>query len=208
VLRIVGVALTLAATVAVAAANGRVVRIVRSGAGPGAAPRLCEIRGDGGNCVGEEPKPGQMVTVLDERHVIAEVQIIEANSLLAGCRNLWSVKTRVVHGGAADSDGIGVIDPSINPSRARMLDKNRLPASPSGQPGEEVWRAIDRDGDGTADILITRYSCDASSRPVAGSTYCIDVWERSRAQGDQDGQGARPAKMSRATRLNFAQCNI
>jgi hypothetical protein len=208
VLRIVGVALTLAAAAAVAAANGRVVRIVRSGAGPSTAPRLCEIRGDSGNCVGEEPKPGQMVTVLDERHVIAEVQIVEANSLLSGCRNLWSVKTRVVRGGGADSDGIGVIDPGINPSRARMLDKTRLPASPSGQPGEEVWRAIDRDGDGTADILITRYSCDAASRPVAGSTYCIDVWERSRAPGGQDGQGARSTKMSRATRLNFAQCNI
>ncbi|HMG52855.1 MAG TPA: hypothetical protein VK601_05230, partial [Kofleriaceae bacterium] len=74
---------------------------------------------------------------------------------------------------------------------------NHLPDSPSGMPGEEVWRAIDRDGDGSADILITRYNCDTSGRvATGGSTYCIDVWSR---------VGAR---MVRTTQLNFAQCNI
>jgi hypothetical protein len=196
--RLTGLAIVLCSASAVAG-PGRVVRIERVGGGTHVAPRLCEIRGDNGTCVGDEPRVGQTLFVLDERHVTAEAEIIEAANVVTSCPNLWTVKTRAVHGVAvaAMSDGIGVIDPAINPARARVLDKNHLPASPSGVAGEEVWRAIDRDGDGTADILITRYNCDATGKQMAGgSTYCIDVWARI---------GPR---MTRTTQLNFAQCNI
>jgi hypothetical protein len=109
---------------------------------------------------------------------------------------LWTVKVRPQRGATADTDGIGVIDPSLVVTRAHLLDRGRLPSSPSGMPDDEVWRAIDRDGDGAADILITRYGCDASGRPGSvGSAFCIDVWART---------GAR---MTRTTQLNFALCN-
>jgi len=135
--------------------------------------------------------------VLDERHVVAEAQIVEATSFASACANLWTVKTRATRGAASDGDGIGVIDPGLNASRAHVLDKGHLPPAPSGAAGEEVLRAIDRDGDGTADILITRYSCDSSGKPTsAGATYCIDVW------------GRTGTKLTRTTQLNFAQCNI
>jgi hypothetical protein len=200
VLRLAGLAIALWSASAVAGPSGRVVRIERVAGGSHVAPRLCEIRGDSGTCVGDEPRVGQTLFVLDERHVVAEAQIIEAANVVTTCPNLWTIKTRAVRGataGAAASDGIGVIDPAINPSRARVLDKNHLPSSPSGASGEEVWRAIDRDGDGAADVLITRYNCDAAGRPMTGgSTYCIDVWAR---------LGLR---MTRTTQLNFAQCNI
>jgi hypothetical protein len=195
--RLAALVFVLGAAPASAAPSGRVVRIERAGRGATDAPRLCEIRGDSGTCVGDEPKAGQTVTVLDERHVIAEVQIVEATPFVASCPSLWSVKTRALRGTMTEGDGIGVIDPAVNPTRARVIDKDRAPGSPSGQPGEEVWRAVDRDGDGTADILITRYSCDASSKPLAGgSTYCIDVWAR---------MGTR---MGKTTQLNFSQCSI
>ncbi len=195
--RLAGVAFLLWSATAVAGPSGRVVRIERSGDRPSVAPRLCEIRGDTGTCVGDEPKPGQTVIVLDEHHVVAEVQIVEATSFVASCTNLWTVKIRSMRGAAIPSDGIGVIDPILNLGRARVLDKAHMPTSPSGLSGEEVWRAIDRDGDGTADILVTRYNCDISGKPVtAGTTYCIDVWART---------GTR---MLRTTQLNFAQCNI
>lgn len=181
---------------AVAGPSGRVVRVERVGAGAPISPRLCEVRGDTGTCIGDEPQPGQMVLVLDERHVVAEVQIVEAAGVMASCANLWSVKTRAVRGVATDAEGIGVIDPSVDPSRARVLDQHHLPPSPSGLPGDEVWRAIDRDGDGAADILITRYSCDAAGKPVAGGgASCINVWSRA------------GAKLTRTTQLNFARCN-
>jgi hypothetical protein len=192
-----GVVSVIWSATAVAGPGGRVIRVERTG-GSNVAPRLCEVRGDVGTCVGDEPKPGQAVTFLDERRVIAEVQIIEAVGVAPSCPSLWTVKTRAVRGSVPDSDGLGVIDPGLNAGRAHMVDRGHLPGSPSGLPGEEVWRAIDRDGDGTADIVFTRYSCDASGKPVTGGgAYCIDIWARMRAN-----------KMTRTTQLNFAQCNL
>jgi hypothetical protein len=193
--RWIGIALMLWSAAAAAGPHGRVVRVERAGAFH-VAPRLCDIRGDSGNCVGEQPRSGQTVVVLDDHHVVAEVQIIEATSYSASCPALWSVKTRLVRGASGESDGIGVIDPSLDPSRAHVLDRGHMPSSPSGAPDEEVWRAIDRDGDGVADILLTRFGCDSSGRPVSGgSGQCLDVWART---------GAR---MTRTAQINFALCN-
>lgn len=180
---------------AAAGPSGRVVRVERSG-GSRIPPRLCEVHGDAGNCVGDEPRPGQIVAVLDERQVVAEVQILEATSFSPSCPMLWTVKTRLLRGATTDNDGIGVIDPSLDLARAHLINRTQLPSSPSGMPDDEVWRAIDRDGDGAADILITRYGCDASGRPAsAGNAFCIDLWART---------GAR---MTRTTQLNSALCN-
>lgn len=181
---------------AAAAPGGRVVRVERSG-GSQIPPRLCEVHADTGNCVGEQPRAGQIVAVLDEHHVAAEVQILEATSFSPSCPMLWTVKTRLLRGTPGDSDGIGVIDPGLDLARAHLINRTQLPSSPSGMPDDEVWRAIDRDGDGAADILITRYGCDSAGRPAAsaGSTFCVDLWART---------GAR---MTRTTQLNFALCN-
>jgi len=198
--RLIGVALVLWSAAADARPSGRVVRVERAGTSR-IAPRLCEIRGDTGNCLGEQPRSGQSIAVLDEHRVIAEVQIVEITSFSPGCPTLWSVKTRLLRGPPGESDGVGVIDPSLDPSRARVLDRSHMPSSPSGFADDEVWRAIDRDGDGAADILMTRYGCDSLGRPVSGgfarvgTTYCIDVWART---------GTR---MTRTSQLNFGHCN-
>jgi hypothetical protein len=195
VLRSIGLAVVLWSAAAVAGPSGRVVRVERSG-GSRIAPRLCDIHGETGNCVGDEPHAGQTVVMLDDRRVIAEVQIVEATSFSPSCPTLWSVKTRLVRGALNDADGLGVIDAGLDVNRAHLIDRSRLPSSPSGSPDDEVWRAIDRDGDGAADIVITRYSCDSSGRPTTGgATYCVDLWART---------GAR---MTRTTQLNFALCN-
>lgn len=193
--RVLGAVFVLWSATAFAGPRGRVVRVERADVGAKIAPRLCEVRGDSGTCVGEEPQRGQTVVVLDEQHAVAEVEIVSAASLVSSCANLWMVKTRTLRGSAADNDGMGVIDPSLDANRARVLDKNHMPASPSGISGDEVWRAIDRDGNGTADILITRYSCDISGNPATSGAYCIDVWAR---------LGAR---MTRTTQLNLAKCS-
>src|SRR5262249_1711685 len=107
------------------------------------------------------------------------------------CPTLWSVKTRVLRGAPNDSDGLGVIDAGLDVNRAHLIDRGRLPSSPSGSPPDEGWRAIDRDGDGAAAVGITRTSRDSSGRP----TYWVDVWART------------GAGMTRTTQLNFALCN-
>ena len=201
--RLTGIALVVWSASAAAAPSGRVVRVERAGGPSTRPPMLCQVRGDGGNCVGDEPHAGQIVTVLDDHHVVAEIQVVEAKVTLPGCENLWTIKTRVVRGVVTDGDRIGVIDAGVNPSRAHLVDKANL-ASPSGPPGDEVWHAIDRDGDGTADIVSTRYSCDAAGRPVIGATtFCLDIWSRG---AGRLAHGA--SKLNRTTQLNFATCNI
>lgn len=194
--RLAALALCLGSTLAIAA-PGRVMRVERTGGGGGAPPRLCEIRGGSGTCLGDEPKVGQVVVVLDAERVAATQEVVEVTPLVARCPVLWSVKTRALRGAPPERDGVGVIDAGLNLARAHVVDNDRVTARPGGQPGEEVWRAVDRDGDGTPDILITRYVCDAAGQVVAGgSAYCIDVWTR---------MGPR---MTRTTQLNFAQCNF
>lgn len=182
------------APAALAGPSGRVVRVERSG-GSRIPPRLCEIHGDAGNCIGEEPHAGQTVAVLDERRVVAEVQILEATTFSDSCPMLWTVKTRLSRGAVPDNEGIGVIDPSLDLGRAHLINRIQLPSSPSGMPEDVVWQAIDRDGDGAADIVITRYGCDADGHPAsAAGTFCIDLWART---------GAR---MTRTSQLNFGLC--
>lgn len=193
--RLIGVALVLCSAAAAAGPSGRVVRVERSSRSR-AAPRVCEIHGQAGNCIGEAPRSGQIVSVLDEHRVVADVQIVEVTRFSPSCPTVWMVKTRVIRGAPADSDGIGVIDPSLDPSRARVIDRSHLPPSPSGSPDEEVWRAIDRDGDGDPDILITRLGCDPSGRTASGgAAYCVDVWART---------GAR---MTRTAQVDLTQCS-
>lgn len=193
--RQIGAVLVIWSATAMAGPSGRVVRVERTVGGTNVAPRLCDVRGDSGTCIGEEPRAGQTVIVLDERHVVTEVQIVETARAVASCDHLWTVKTRVIRGVAADGDGIGLIAPGIHPSRARVLDKRNLPVSPSGLSGEEVWRAIDRDGDGTADILVTHHNCDATAAVTGRTAGCIEIWARI---------GAR---LTRTTQINLAQCN-
>lgn len=194
--RLVGLALApvLWSAAALAEPSGRVVRVERSGLAR-VTPRVCEIHADSGTCLGEEPRSGQTVIVLDENHATAELQIVEAAAFSPSCPTLWTVKTRAVHLSNGESEGMGLIDPRLDAGRARMLTRDRLPASPSGSADDEVWRAFDRDGDGVADVVITRFGCDPAGRPAAGAMYCIDVWART---------GTR---MARATQLNFATCN-
>jgi hypothetical protein len=197
--RLTRLVLVLWPAIAFAGPSGRVIRVERTASHANVAPRLCEIRGEAGTCLGEAPRVGQTMLVLDEHRVVAELQVVEAASFVATCTNLWTVKTRALHGGPT-GDGVGVIDVGISPSRAHVLDKHHFPAGPSGVTGEEVWRAIDRDGDGTADIVVTRYNCDGSGRPTGGwGTYCVELWAR---------VGGPGGKMARTSQINLAQCNL
>lgn len=196
--RIAAVALLVSSATAVAAPSGRVVRVERSGASR-IAPQLCEIHGDTGTCVGSEPRPGQVVVVLDERRVLAELIVVEASNFSAACAMMWTVTVRSVRSATGDADGLGVIAAGLDPARAHLIERSRALSSPSGTPGDEVWRAIDGDGDGDADILITRYHCDALGRPApamapGAGARCVDLWART---------GAR---MTRTAQLNLSLC--
>jgi hypothetical protein len=149
-----------------------------------------------GACLGDAPTAGQIAYVLDGRHAVAELEIIDASPFATGCASVWSVKARFRRGATSDGEALAVIDASLDPGRAHVLNGEPL-AARLGVPVEEVWRAIDRDGDDVADILLTRFACDASGKPVTGvATVCLDVWARV------------AGRMTRTTRLNFARCNV
>lgn len=190
------VLLGAATATALAAPTGRVVRIERATGRLAVAPRLCVLHGDAGACVGDEPAAGQIAYVLDGRHAVAEVEIVDASPFAAGCGQLWNIKARTRRGATADGEALAVIDAGLDPSRARVLHGDHLAAG-LAVPEGEIWRAIDRDGDDVADILLTRFTCDAAGKPASGvATFCMDVWAR---------VGAR---MTRTTQLNLARCSV
>jgi hypothetical protein len=66
---------------------------------------------------------------------------------------------------------------------ARVLPDQQL--RPSGREAEQVWTAVDRDGDGEADLAVTAFECSDQVRelPIAPagqrvSPYCLDYWLR------------------------------
>ena len=66
---------------------------------------------------------------------------------------------------------------------ARVMMDQQL--RPSGREVEQVWMAVDRDGDGDADLAVTAFECSAEVRdlPIAPSgqrvsPYCLDYWLR------------------------------
>ena len=176
--------------------HGRVIRVER-GFDAAVPPRLCELRkGPAGVCVGEQPRPGQQIILVGEQGVLGDAVVTDATSMGDGCAHLWTVQIEA-HTTLPDTGVLGVIDRGLDPQAARMLDHDHFPAPPSGNPAEEIWRAVDRDGDGTADVLFTHYPCDAASNITSGARgFCIDVWARLHG------------KLTRTTQVNFAQCKL
>ncbi len=120
--------------------------------------------------------------MLDENGVIAEVRITEAAAFSTGgsnaCQSLWNIKTEIARGDLASIPlrTTGVVDPEVHLRKGRMMPKEQFPQLPSGCSNEQVVVAVDRDGDRTADIVLTQNASDGAS-PVPGGS-CIDEWAR------------------------------
>ncbi len=179
-------------------AKGRVVRVERS-RGTAAIPRVCDIRADySGTCIGTEPMVGEIVHVIDETGVLAEARITETTPFASGvgtCTSLWNIKTHPVRGDVSSVPlrTIGVVDPQIHPRRGRNLPREQFPPSPSGRPDDIVVMAVDRDGNGTADIVLAQTACDGAS---ASAGSCIDEY------ANMNG------RMVRVHQTNFASCGF
>lgn len=198
--RIIAAIATLGALGALAPATagpaGRVIRIERSSDGTTVVPEMCLLRGAEALCVGAKPELGRVGFVFDAQRVIAEVEVVEA-SATPKCGQLWDIRVRLRRGALVAVDAIAVLDPRVVPARAHVIDTERTTASLPGGIDDEVWRAIDRDGDDTADLLLTRYACDANGRRAIGVTsFCMDVWARI------------GGKVVRTSQLNFASCDL
>ncbi len=181
-------------------ARGKVVRVERQ-RGTAVTPRVCDVRADrAGTCLGPEPTLGELITVLDENGVVAEVRITEATAFSTSgsnaCQSLWNIKTEIVRGDLATIPmrTIGVVDSDVHPRKGRMLPKEQFPQPPSGRSDEQVVVAVDRDGDREADIVLTQNTCDVSGAGASGS--CIDEWARVNG------------RLVKVQQTNFASCGF
>ena len=167
-----------------AAPHGRVVRVERHRGTNATVPVLCEVRPDAqATCVGPPPSIGDTIVVVDEAHLVAEVRVIQLQPYMPKCDTLWKVTGEVVRGDlsqARSNKSIGLIDPTIDRRAARKISEDSI-TSPSSSPEVRVAIGVDRDGDGTADVIVTQYSCDASGQPANSNMaidFCIDIWSR------------------------------
>ncbi|MCW5801730.1 MAG: hypothetical protein KIT31_05035 [Deltaproteobacteria bacterium] len=176
--RVLIVAIPLAATgIGAAAPEGRVVRVERSRA-PARAPVVCDFDANlEARCHGR-PAIGDVVVVADATSVLAEVELTAVTAVASKCDTLWTVRGALRSGrlaGPRPSRRLGVFDPASKDRRLRTVDAE----PPTGNPEESVVAAYDRDGDGTPDVLLTRYSCDEHGAIAAnGVDTCRDVYAR------------------------------
>jgi len=182
------------------APRGRVVRVERQRGGTAAVPVLCEVKTDGsGICVGPAPQVGDSITVVDDTHTIAEVRITRIQAMAPQCNTLWSFSGEATRGDLSQSKSsktIGVIDPGIDRRLAHRVDEDHI-ESPTPGPEVRVLLGVDRDGDGTADMIVTQFNCDKQGQPTSSSSavdFCIDIWSE------------RDAVMKRAWSTKLQSC--
>ncbi len=174
-LRFVGVLLVGISIPALAETpRGKVVRVERERTFPMVTPVLCvQMQADGsGLCIGPQPKTGDSVILVDETQVLAEIKIDGATKAMPNCDSVWSVTGSVIKGDVTAgkrNKSIGLIDANVSKTGAR-----RVPESKTTKPAPDsrVEIAIDRDGDGTADVVASEATC-----PGVGGE-CIEFWTR------------------------------
>jgi len=163
--------------------SGRVVRIERERVAADAAPLVCDIYESlRGLCIGRLPRNGELLTIVDEARLIAQVTISKVElDPSQRCDGLWSVAVEVLHGDLSQrsSDRIGVIDGVGDPRGLRKLEASEIGGSPSGNSEEVPILAIDRNGDRRPDVVVTKYPCDVNGHPAQSAPeHCLDVWSR------------------------------
>jgi hypothetical protein len=179
--------LAFTATAAGDPRSGKVVRVERrlQKSGP---IRVCEVKPNGsGMCFGDAPASGDLIEVVDEQQVFAEVRIGEVNAQSASCDSMWNIKGEVLRGDLTNSQwgrSIGVVDTRLDRRSARKIAEDHLPPPPSGRTDERVIGAIDRTGAGSIDIVLTQYGCDGNGTPnPQGNEQCFELWSRDQPAG-------------------------
>ena len=75
---------------------------------------------------------------------------------------------------------IALFDVTLKAGRLRLVTTESR-VKPDDRDGVSVWNAVDRDGDGVADFVVTAYPCDRHGDPPgrrgrAPAYICVDYW--------------------------------
>lgn len=163
------------------ARDGKVVRVERPFVKSGPI-RVCEISRDAsGLCIGEKAKVDDIIVVVDETQVLAEVRVVEVtNQGGTACDAIWKFKGELLRGdvsGVSWARALGVIDSRLDRRNAHKITEDKLPAAPSND--EHVIGAVARNSGPDPDIELTQYTCDANAQPTAlGGDVCFRLWSR------------------------------
>src|SRR5262245_58712560 len=118
--------------------SGRVVRVERLPRHGTTMPRSCEhIDADVWVCRGTKPVPGEIISVVAQDAIAAEVRIAEVKELPT-CHVAWRVRGRVLHGDVNVDPAAAVIDPTLDPRTTRLLPAGQVTRSPSGRADDDV----------------------------------------------------------------------
>jgi hypothetical protein len=172
-----------AALAAEGAPRGRVVRVERTIAAT--VPRICAMGGGtrGQNMCFGDPRVGDRIAVIDmaEKRVRGEYvieSVSEATELssLGLCISSGVKSVRGSYAAGAEEGGhvMGLRGARLSRKLTQVLTS--VPA-PSGRTDETVELAIDADGNGHADLVLTQYPCDANGVPASGGDgRCFDTY--------------------------------
>ena len=167
-----------------AAPRGRVIRVERESAA--AVPRLClmGLGGDSHLCFGQ-PRPGERITMFSATQTRPRGElVIESVSEAADMRSAGLC----ISGGAQNVKGwsttdaderdlvAGLRNARLDAEVARVLSGV---AAPSGRADERVDLAVDTDGNSSADLVVTAYSCTPEGEPSSGTgshARCFDTY--------------------------------
>ncbi|MDB4957036.1 MAG: hypothetical protein JWO36_4605 [Myxococcales bacterium] len=180
---LVGVA--LGASAGATPRAGKVVKVERRSRGPNGVPRYCEVKDEGigpvGTCLGPQPAIGSVIELLDDSRVFAQVKITDA-SAYQNCKGIWNIKGTVQHGDLAPiatGRAIGLIDAGLDRRIAHRISDDVARATPMGHADERILMAVDAEGKGNEDLVLTQYVCDAQGQPSAiGGASCFDMYHR------------------------------
>jgi len=182
-----GLAAVACGMVAIAGPPGRVVRVERGHGGTHRTPRICQVMSDRiGECWGVAPRIGETATLLDQNGHLGDIRVVEVEEKAAGrCRGTKDWRFHFVRlspdPGRSPNDQVALFDVDLTPSRARTIVKSGQVPRPDTREGVQVWKAVDLDGDGAADLAGTAYQCDAHGDPAGRRIrqiqfICIDYW--------------------------------
>lgn len=178
-LRLACVILAVLSSTVAAAPEGRVVRIERQRIKQ-TAPILCEVKENlTGTCVGGDPQRGDMIAVVDEKRLLAEVRIESAKGS-TNCPTVYEIKVELVRGALSRrSRAIGFVDPATDVRAARYVSDEKEMTIPNADPDTKSFAGIDRNGDGSADIVLAFARCPGVASTAGSSGIeCLEIWAK------------------------------
>jgi hypothetical protein len=138
-------------------------------------------------CISEKaPEVGDRLTVLDNQKVAATIRVTHVQALPDGCQQnmMWMTQGTLDNGDLTNPQGqlIATIDVPVDARSARLVTVDK---SPGGRPvGTDTIYAIDRNGDGSADVEFVQYQCDDSgNQSINPTATCFEVWATAAGRG-------------------------